>query len=79
MNFRKIKEIKIIFLFFLFFSQAIFDIEYHGGGTWTSKALNEATDTKFLPETGHRQFVPHVTMVVTDGETQGPELLPGQL
>ena len=58
-------------------SQAIFDMDYNGGGTYTSSAIEHSLVNKFKPSTGIRSFTPHLTMVITDGQTQEFNKLPG--
>ena len=59
--------------------QAILDIDYNGGGTHTASAIKYALENKFKPETGYRNRVPHITMVITDGETADSHMLQSSL
>ena len=46
---------------------AITEFEYEGVGTQTGKALIQTTANMFRSETGHRDGVPSVTILITDG------------
>ncbi|XP_022080169.1 uncharacterized protein LOC110973572 [Acanthaster planci] len=56
--------------------QAIQRIEYSGGGTQTVTALNLMESQSFLEGNGARpanQGLPRVAVVITDGQSQGPQ------
>jgi len=52
--------------------RAITEFEYEGVGTQTGKALIQTTANMFRSETGHRDGVPSVTILITDGISQDP-------
>lgn len=50
-------------------SKNIKAIEYNAKGTATTKALRYAEERKINSETGRRPDLPHITLVITDGES----------
>jgi len=58
--------------------RAITEFEYEGVGTQTGKALIQTTANMFRSETGHRDGVPSVTILITDGRSQDPVIQAAQ-
>ncbi|KAK3786239.1 hypothetical protein RRG08_064498 [Elysia crispata] len=49
--------------------RAVDSVQFMGGGTNTGSALHYATDKIFSPALGSRQNVPHIAVVITDGQS----------
>ncbi|XP_030610476.1 integrin alpha-M-like [Archocentrus centrarchus] len=52
-------------------------INQHRGPTYTAKAITHVVENVFTPESGSRPNVKKVLIVITDGQSNDPENLPG--